>query len=505
MSFDFTAHREQAEARYRTLRPTYENFANRIYGLLTDLLSEISIHEIQCRAKDVSSFGRKCEKKAPKAAASDVDSPKYPLPFACEGGITDLAGARIITYLPSTIDEVKKVVEDEFALVEPWEDKGEKLVDVGRIGYKSIHALVRLSEARRGLREFREYKDLVLEIQIRTILQHAWAEMEHDIRYKSVEDVPKIVGARFTALAGLIEIADREFQAIQDYDHELKQQVKQTSQIRDEGTVVRAAPPEGVDEKSFVANLPEQKAIAKTPVDQGTAPKLLIAEGRFDEAVARYTELIRLEPTQFAHYLGRARAYFLSGDRAHALQDVDHAETISGNRSNTMALRLQIEEGSLEAAPAFSKEGNEHSKRGNVALAADKPLEAFKLYHAAEEAGYNPIFSNFNKAMACCLEGEYRGCRNYLSYIDPFPGTYLELNWCALRLISMVLEGIKPDVKLKDLAAQKKYLEETKGGYSLQQSPLRYIFQALRKRPDPEVQNRLAPLFNLFELNGIAQ
>ncbi len=488
-----------AEARYRTVRPTYENFADRVSGLLTDLLADISTHEIRCRAKTVSSFGRKCVKLASKVKASDPDSPKYPDPFATVGGITDLAGARVITYVPNTIDEVKKVIEEEFSLVEPWEDKGEKLIEVGRIGYKSVHALVRLSDARRSLREFKLYKDLVLEIQIRTILQHAWAEMEHDIRYKSVEDVPKIVGSRFTALAGLIEIADREFQAIQDYDKELKLQVKQTSQLRDEGAVVRVVAPEGIDEKTFVVGLPEQKPVLPPIVDPLTSPKVLIASGNFDEAVERYTELIRQETTQFAHYLGRARAFFLAGDRASALHDIEVAQSLSGGTSHANALRLQIEEGSLEATTTFSKEGHEHSKRGHVALAADNSIEAFKCYHSGEQAGYSPIYSNFNKAMACCLEGEFRGCRNYLSYIDPFPGTYLALNWNVLRFISMLLEGLKPDVKLKDLEAQKMYLEETKGGYSLQQSPLRFLFQALRNRTGDNTATRMAPLFKLFD------
>jgi ppGpp synthetase/RelA/SpoT-type nucleotidyltranferase len=501
MSFDFEDHKSKAEAHYRGIRPTYENFTDRVRGLLTDLLADISTHEIQCRAKDVTSFGRKCSKAAAKENPASPDLPKYPDPFAIQGGITDLAGARVITYLPSTIDDVKKIIEDEFLLVEPWEDKGEKLVEVGRIGYKSIHTLVRLSDARRNLREFRQYKDLILEVQIRTILQHAWAEMEHDIRYKSVEDVPKIVGARFTALAGLIEIADREFQAIQDYDRELKQQVKQTSQLRDEGTVVRVEAPEGVDEKSFVANLPEQDSVPAPLADSRSSAKTLIAEGRFEEAVIRYSELINHEPTQFAHYLGRARAYFLAGDRSSALHDIAAAESLSGKRSHADGLRLQIEEGSLEAAPGFSKEGHEHTRRGHVALSADDAIEAFKCYHASEQAGYNPIFVNFNKAMACCLEGEYRGCRNYLSYIDPFPGTYLELNWNVLRLISFVLEGVKPDVKLKDLASKKRNLEEAKGGYSLQQSPLRFILEALRKRSDQETTRRVAPLVKLFESN----
>jgi putative GTP pyrophosphokinase len=61
---------------------------------------------------------------------------------------------------------------------------------------------------------------------VRTILQHAWAEIEHDIQYKSVETIPAAIRTRFMSLAGLLEIADREFQAIQNEDEWLRQKAR---------------------------------------------------------------------------------------------------------------------------------------------------------------------------------------------------------------------------------------------------------------------------------------
>jgi hypothetical protein len=58
----------------------------------------------------------------------------------------------------------------------------------------------------------------VAALQIRTVLQHAWAEFEHDIRYKGTvpdEHAPEF-DRRFTLAAGLLELADREFSAIRD-------------------------------------------------------------------------------------------------------------------------------------------------------------------------------------------------------------------------------------------------------------------------------------------------
>ena len=55
-------------------------------------------------------------------------------------------------------------------------------------------------------------------IQVRTVLQHAWAEFEHDIRYKGTipEEHAPDLDRRFTLAAGLLELADREFTTIRD-------------------------------------------------------------------------------------------------------------------------------------------------------------------------------------------------------------------------------------------------------------------------------------------------
>ena len=81
-----------------------------------------------------------------------------------------------------------------------------------------------------ALPEYARYDGLKAEIQVRTILQHAWAEIEHDIQYKSVEVIPTPIRRRFMALAGLLEIADREFQTIQNEDEQIRQEARRSVQ-----------------------------------------------------------------------------------------------------------------------------------------------------------------------------------------------------------------------------------------------------------------------------------
>jgi hypothetical protein len=84
---------------------------------------------------------------------------------------------------------------------------GRETAREGRWGYASRHLLVGV-----------EGEQQPASIQVRTVLQHAWAEFEHDIRYKGsipAEHVPDL-DRRFTLAAGLLELADREFTAIRD-------------------------------------------------------------------------------------------------------------------------------------------------------------------------------------------------------------------------------------------------------------------------------------------------
>ncbi len=175
----------------------------------------IKVASIEGRAKSVESFGE----KALRQSTIDPNQPKYKDPL---NEITDQAGIRIITFFPKTIDDIDRVINAEF-LVHEKSDKADTLKQNGRLGYQSVHYLISLGANRAVLAEYSQFKDLVAEIQVRTILQHAWAEIEHDIRYKSLETAPLSIQRRFISLAGLLELADREFQAIHDEDKSLRQ------------------------------------------------------------------------------------------------------------------------------------------------------------------------------------------------------------------------------------------------------------------------------------------
>ena len=215
--FDFEEHRRNAVAKYLRVQQIYDAFAKYVKDILDQALKakNIAVNSVDARAKEPESFGD----KAQRPSDDDTTAPRYRCPLK---EITDLAGVRIITFFPGSVSSVGDCIREEFDLIE-YTDHSQILLEEERFGYLSEHYLVRLSSKRTGLPEYKPYVDLVAEIQVRTILQHAWAEIEHDIQYKSSVTTPSTIRRRFVAVAGLLEIADREFQAIQDEDETLKQ------------------------------------------------------------------------------------------------------------------------------------------------------------------------------------------------------------------------------------------------------------------------------------------
>lgn len=215
--FDFDRHEQETVAAYLNEEQFYKDLASVVARILGECLkrAEIGVHSVDFRAKEPASLGR----KAAIPSEADPNLPKYADPL---NEITDLAGVRVITYFPETLDLVDNVIKQEFDIIEK-SDKGDILVSKDRFGYQSIHYLVKFNRSRESLSEYSRYSDKTVEIQVRTILQHAWAEIEHDIQYKSTYSIPKEIRRRFHALAGMLEIADREFQSIQEADKELSE------------------------------------------------------------------------------------------------------------------------------------------------------------------------------------------------------------------------------------------------------------------------------------------
>jgi predicted RNase H-like nuclease/ppGpp synthetase/RelA/SpoT-type nucleotidyltranferase len=131
--------------------------------------------------------------------------------------ITDQIGVRVITYLQSDVMAVADLLSDQLAVLDD-RDMGQETASEGRFGYASRHLLVAPEAGRSAPAAYEALHERRAQVQVRTVLQHAWAEFEHAIRYKGTipeEHVPDL-DRRFTLAAGLLELADREFTLIRD-------------------------------------------------------------------------------------------------------------------------------------------------------------------------------------------------------------------------------------------------------------------------------------------------
>lgn len=178
---------------YQLNRPRLDEAREKIERDLRSLLAAraVHVHSVSSRVKELDSLLRKVS-RPDKSYQSLWD-------------ITDVVGLRVVTFFEDTIDEVAALIEQSFEI--DFQNSTNKLRqgDYDRFGYRSLHYVC---YAGKSENEFR------FEIQVRTILQHAWAEIEHDLGYKAGDLAPAKIRRRFSRIASLLEIADQEFVSI---------------------------------------------------------------------------------------------------------------------------------------------------------------------------------------------------------------------------------------------------------------------------------------------------
>ena len=191
--------------RYGELLPELEALALALRRVLGDACRPwIPTAVVQSRAKTVASFAEKCARKWGK----------YPDPVA---QFTDLCGARVIVHTLDQVEAVCRFVERNF-VVRQRDDKSQGLGD-DRFGYRDIHYVLALDPARAERVGFtpderHRFASRVAELQVRTAVQHAWADVMHDRLYRAPIGVSAEARRTGNRLSALMETGDREFTAL---------------------------------------------------------------------------------------------------------------------------------------------------------------------------------------------------------------------------------------------------------------------------------------------------
>ena len=199
-------HRQQIDA-FRKIRPQYEIFARALKRVL-EHACRFSFPDalVQSRAKTVSSFAEKVVRKFDK------------YPNAVEQ-LKDFCGARVIVQTLEQVRGVRSFIEANFEILES-EDKG-LLLSTDKFGYRDMHYVVCL-QTDRAIRlgftedELTEIGTRCAEIQVRTWLEHAWADTLHDRIYKNELKLSPDSLRTGALLAALMEEGDRNFNVLAD-------------------------------------------------------------------------------------------------------------------------------------------------------------------------------------------------------------------------------------------------------------------------------------------------
>ncbi|MFD2602404.1 GTP pyrophosphokinase [Flavobacterium suzhouense] len=174
-----------------------ENLKHALEGFLVD--NEISFHTVSFRIKEFESYQEKIERKG-------YDDPIEQ--------IEDFCGLRIVCFYPTDLQRIAQVIAQEFDVIESIDKTGNFEPD--RFGYRSHHYIVKIKEDWAKAPNYRNLENLKAEIQVRTILMHAWADIEHKLAYKKKEDIPIAFRRKLYQLSALLEIADGQFQDLKN-------------------------------------------------------------------------------------------------------------------------------------------------------------------------------------------------------------------------------------------------------------------------------------------------
>ena len=177
--------------------------------LLGKGMTGIKYHSIDNRIKSFDSFKDKIRRK------------KTVNPF---DDIHDIVGLRVVCLFLDDIKKICEIIEGDLEVINKKniiEDHEPHL-----FGYMGVRYKVKF-KSNTTILEKNEMRDMVFEVQVRTIAQDAWASISHHLDYKKDNGIPDDLKRDFYALSGLFYVADTHFKFIKESKINLTDKYKQ--------------------------------------------------------------------------------------------------------------------------------------------------------------------------------------------------------------------------------------------------------------------------------------
>ena len=183
----------------------YEVFLFHLENKIENILKENNIFymKIEARVKTLDSFTKKLELK----------KYKYNNPLE---DMTDILGIRIITYYREDIDIILGHLKYNFKIDYKNSTNKLKSLKFNEMGYLSVHYVC---QCKSNNKDFYGCQNFKFEIQIRTALQHIWAQIDHRLRYKTLANIPTKTKRKLFRISAMLESIDDEFDSIK---HEIQ-------------------------------------------------------------------------------------------------------------------------------------------------------------------------------------------------------------------------------------------------------------------------------------------
>lgn len=238
---------------YLNKKQLYRELGGVVYSLLKTLIvNDVHTHQITYRIKTRESLSNKIVRKNYKYSSLEE--------------VTDIVGFRVILFFEDDVSEVERIIRQEF-LVDEINSVDKMSLDTDKFGYRSLHFVVSMNNVRLQLPEYEKFRSIRFEIQVRSILQHSWAEIEHDIGYKGESEIPNSAKRTFYRIAALLEQADLEFVKLKSELKEHESYVNQQIQDNHENLYIDKA-----SLKAFILNSAVLKEL-ETEIAQLLCPR----------------------------------------------------------------------------------------------------------------------------------------------------------------------------------------------------------------------------------------
>ncbi|MBN1464210.1 tetratricopeptide repeat protein [candidate division KSB1 bacterium] len=358
--------RVQSKLLYDRFRPQYEMAQAKISRQIRKLLNDEGLNAtFKIRVKTFDSYFNKVLKQFNESRDPIV--------------IRDLIGIRIITSFIGDLDLIKRILVDNFNVLE-IEEKGENR-EAYEFGYDSIHLLICLPKG--IVKEEIPYAEPCCEIQLRTKLQDAWAEVEHELIYKADDSLlNKALKRKLASLNASLTLSDIIFQEIRDYQRErqeLDERRRQTLQAKIDAI-------EGIQDTVGIEGQAQEVDDSPLPdISNGSLDKLLhealdahsqhnyskalryysfilnnkpgmqvcsiisnhrgmvyFVQSRYERAIEDFTRAIQTNPNNFRAYNNRGHAYRMLKMYDRALEDFDHSIEIDATQPDAYLGRAQV-------------------------------------------------------------------------------------------------------------------------------------------------------------------